>query len=65
MLLIAYFVSTGACTKKPPVEILDGSKSVMCVERCIAVTPGFVQEHAALFEEAIKLRHALKECRDK
>jgi len=69
MLLIVCSLSIAGCAKKAPPNAIDYSRSVQCrptLERpCASVTPGFIDEHAALFDEVIRLRAALTACQKK
>lgn len=41
-----------------------GEASVVCTQDCVPVTKGFVKEHAALFNELIRTKAALKMCQE-
>jgi hypothetical protein len=43
--------------------VLIGDATVQCTTDCVQVSKGFLKEHAELFNEAIRLRAELAQCR--
>ena len=59
-------MSTASCTNKlAPNPVTPSDATVQCTVDCWSVSKAFVKEHANLFNEVIKLRAALEECRKK
>lgn len=63
--LMCSLVSTGGCAQRVDPRFDPGNSSVQCSTDCVAVTKGFLLEHAALFEELIRTKAALKLCVEK
>ena len=63
--LIVCFSSFVSCRPLPAPNTVEVEASVHCtapVDKCIAVTRAFLDEHFRLFEQNIKLKQALKSC---
>ena len=65
LLLIVSFSSIASCRSLPPPNTVEVEASVNCkgpADKCIAVTRSFVDEHARLFDQVVRLKAALKIC---
>ena len=58
-------LSIVSCSTKLDPNLVIGEASVQCTTDCVAVTKGFVKEHATLFDELIRTKAALKMCQEK
>ena len=69
LLWIFCLLSTASCSSKPVPKAAFSDASVQCDatvrKDCWSVTPAYVKEHAILFDEAIRLKAALKVCQEK
>ena len=61
--LMLSLVTIVSCTTKPVPSVPASDATVQCEKDCWSVSKAFVKEHANLFNEVIKLRAALEECR--
>jgi hypothetical protein len=57
--------SMSACAGKPAPSVPASAATVQCKVDCVSVSKAFIKQHAELYEEAIKMRAALKFCEDK
>lgn len=58
-------LSVTSCQSKPAQSIPASDATVQCQKDCIAVSKAFVKEHANLFNEVIRTKAALEDCRKK
>ena len=69
LLLLCCLVSIGGCFSKPVPNLPLADSSDKCDasvrQDCWSVTPAYIQEHAILFDTAIRCRAALKTAHDK
>ena len=64
-LLMLSLVTTASCTRKVVPSVPANDATVQCTVDCWSVSKAFVKEHAALFNEVIRLREALDTCNKK
>lgn len=53
-----------SCDSKLVPNVPLGEMTLQCTKDCVSVSKAFIKEHAELFDEDIKLRAALKMCRE-
>jgi len=65
MLLMLCLLSSASCRPTSALKSIEVPASVNCHgSACIAVTRAFVDEHAAILVENIRLKAALKACQE-
>ena len=62
MLFSLSFVS---CANRPDPRIPLSPATAQCTVDCVSVSKAFAKEHADLFDEVIRTRAALEQCREK
>lgn len=55
----------GACSTKPAPSVPSSDATVHCTTECVSVSKAFIKEHALLFDELIRTKAALEDCRKK
>lgn len=65
LLAMLCLVNIVSCTSKQGLSVPASDATTRCKTDCVSVSKALVKEHANLFDEAIRLRAALEDCRKK